>query len=674
MKIKTIYIILIYLLLVNNAVYSQNKRTKRADATFEAGEYYKAIEKYKKIYSKSKTKVIKGEIAFKLGECYRKMNITKYTRKWYSKAVKYHYQNPLAILYLANAHLVRQEYEDAKINYEKYKALVPEDIRGSNGVASCDFAVETTKNPERYIIENIVDINSKQSDYKPAYFRDYSTLLFTSTREGVSGTSLNNNSGENFADIFYTAKDRKGKWSEPVLLKGEANSIFDEGACTVNPSNTTMYYTSCKLIKGETNGCQIYSSKLSGKSWASPELVQLVEDSSISIGHPALSYDELKLYFVANMPGGEGGKDIWLSKRTSKNAKFSKPVNLGKLINTAGDEVFPFVRKDGTLYFASNGHIGIGGLDIYKLETDEDGVKKVVNLKSPINSPADDFGIIFQNKKEKGFFSSTRKGGKGSDDIFSFNLPPILFTIQGTVKDEITENIINKAKVKLIGSDGTSLETFSGIDGSFKFKLKPETDYILTTQKNRYLKGKAKESTKGLTKSQTIALEIFMSPIEQSIEVENIVYDYNKANLRAESEVALDKLIETLNDNPNVTIELSAHTDFRGDEKANETLSQNRAQSVVDYLIKKKIRTDRLTAKGYGEIMPKTVTKKIAQKHSFLKKGDILNEDFINHLKTDEQKEEAHQINRRTEFRVLKTDYNEHGIPVEENKEEEDNE
>ena len=662
MRLKNLLVIIIAILLVNNSLLSQNKRTKRADASFEAGEYFKAIEKYKKIYSKSKTKVIKGEIAFKLGECYRNMNILKHSKKWYYKAVKYRYQNPLAVLYLAEAHLMKQEYEDAKINYEKYKALVPEDIRGSNGIASCDFAVETTKNPERYVIENIGDINSKQSDYKPAYFRDYSTLLFTSTREGVSGTSLNNNSGENFADIFYTAKDRKGKWSEPIPLKGEANSIFDEGACTVNPSNTIMYYTSCKLIKGETNGCKIYSSKLKGKSWASPELVQLVEDSSISVGHPALSYDELELYFVANMPGGEGGKDIWLSKRTSKNSEFGKPVNLGKLVNTAGDEVFPFVRKDGTLYFASNGHIGIGGLDIYKLETDEDGIKKVVNLKSPINSPADDFGIIFQNKKEKGFFSSTRKGGKGSDDIYSFNLPPILFAIKGTVKDEITENIINKAKVKLIGSDGTSLETFSGVDGSFKFKLKPETDYILTTQKNKYLKGKAKESTKGLTKSQTIALEIFMSPIEQSIEVENIFYDLNKANLRPESEVALDKLIETLNDNPNITIELSAHTDFRGTESGNISLSQRRAQSVVDYLIKKGVKPDRLTAKGYGEAVPKTVTKKGARKFSFLKKGDILNEDFINHLETDEQKEEAHQINRRTEFKVLKTDYNEHGI------------
>jgi len=673
MKFKTILIILMSILFVNNNLFSQNKRTRKADASFEAGEYFKAVEKYKKIYSKSKTKVVKGEIAFKLAECYKNMNIVKFSKKWYSKAVRYRYQNPLAILYLADAQLIYKEYEEAKENYEKYKVLVPKDIRGQNGIKSCDFAVETTKNPSRYIVKNINDINSKKSDYKPAYFRDYSTLLFTSTREGGTGSSLNNNSGENFADIFYTAKDRKGKWSEPVPLKGQANSIFDEGACTVNSSNTEMYYTSCKLIKEETNGCQIYHSKLSGKEWSSPELVQLFADSSVSVGHPALSYDELKLYFVTDMAGGEGGKDIWLSKRASKTDAFGKPVNIGKPVNTAGDEVFPFVRKNGTLYFASNGHVRIGGLDIYKLETDESGQKKVINLEAPINSAEDDFGIIFQNKKEKGFFSSTRKGGRGGDDIYSFSLPPIIYAIQGAVKDEITENVINKVKVKLIGSDGTSLETFSGVDGSFKFKLKPETDYILTTQKRGYLKGKAKESTKGLTKSQTIAIEIFMSPISIPVEVENIFYDVGLANLRPESEVALDKLIETLNDNPNITIELSAHTDFRGTEENNIGLSQRRAQSVVDYLIKKGIKQDRLTAKGYGETIPKTVTKKIAQKFSFLKKGNVLDEDFINNLETTEQKEEAHQINRRTEFKVLKTDYNEYGIPVEENKEEEGN-
>jgi len=662
MRLKTIYLLLIYLLLANNVVYSQDRKIKKANASFESGEYFKAVEKYKKIYSKAKTKVIKGEIAFKLGECFRNMNIPKYSRQWYKRAVRYRYQNPLTFLYLADACLIKEDYEDANKNYEKYKELVPSDIRGENGVASCKFAVETQKKPTRYVVNELDGINSRQSDYKPAYFRDYSTLLFTSTREGGNGSSLNHNSGENFADIFYTAKDRKGEWSEPIPIKGQINSIFDEGACIVNASSTEIYYTSCKLVKGENNGCQIYHAKLNGKEWSSPTLIELVEDSTVSVGHPALSFDELTLYFVADMTGGEGGKDIWVSKRKSKSEAFGKPVNVGKPVNTPGDEVFPFVRKNGTLYFASNGHVRIGGLDIFKFEIDKAGNKKVVNLKSPINSSKDDFGIIIQNKKEIGFFSSTRDNGKGSDDIFAFNLPPIIYTITGIVKNEITEHIINRAKVKLRGSDGTSLETFSGKDGNFSFRLNPETDYILTTQKERYLKGKAKESTKGLTRSQTIALEIFMAPIETSIEVENIVYDYNKARLRAESEVALDKLIETLNDNANITIELSAHTDFRGDETKNMDLSQRRAQSVVDYLIKKGVRKNRLTAKGYGESLPKNVTNKIAKKHSFLKKGDVLDEDFIDKLETSEQKEIAHQINRRTEFKVLKTDYNEHRV------------
>ncbi|MBN1251111.1 MAG: OmpA family protein [Bacteroidales bacterium] len=662
MRLQNLLTILFVILLANNTILAQNKKTKKADASFDAGEYFKASEMYKKIYTKANTKILKAELSFKLGECFRKMNIPAQSEKWYKKAVKYRFQNPMAVCYLADAYRMNEKYDDAKIEYEKYTELVPDDIRGSNGIKSCNLADESIKNPERYIIENIKEINSKQSDYKPEYFNDYSTLYFTSTREGGVGNSFNNNSGQNFADIFYSTKDRKGKWSEPVPIKGQANSIFDEGACTINLSNTEMYYTSCKLIKNETNGCQIYRSKLNGNLWSTPELIPLIEDSSISVGHPALSPDELSLYFVADLPEGKGGKDIWIAKRISITQPFGKPINLGSPVNTADDETFPYVKKDGTFYFASNGHIGIGGLDIYKLEKNENGEDIVVNLKSPINSSSDDFAIIFENQDEKGYFSSTRPGGKGSDDIYSFELPPILFAIQGIIKNEITTNVIDKAKVKLIGSNGTSLETFSGVDGSFKFKLKPETDYIITTQKDNFLKGKAKESTKGLNKSQTIAIEIFMSPIEKPIEVENIFYDLNKANLRPESEVALDQLVETLNDNSTITIELSAHTDYRGTDESNLNLSQRRAQSVVDYLIKKGIKPERLTAKGYGESVPKTITTKFAQKYSFLKVGDILNKELIDQLATKEQKEEAHQINRRTEFKVLKTDFNESGI------------
>ncbi|RLD69198.1 MAG: hypothetical protein DRI95_00840 [Bacteroidetes bacterium] len=656
--------VLIFLLIcsVSTFVLAQNNKTKKADATFNAGEYYKASEMYQKLYSKAGTKIFKAELGFKLGECYRHMNIPRKAEKWYKKAVRYKYQDPMSILYLADAMKMNEKYPEAKTEYERYRDVVPDDIRGEKGIESCDLALEWLEKPERFIVTNERSMNSKQSDYRPEYFKGNATIYFTSTREGSSGNKFNNNSGQNFSDIFITLKDRKGEWNHPIPIKGSVNSEFDDGASSINKAGTEMYYTSCKVVKNETVGCQVYHSKFSGNLWTSPELVPLLQDSSISVGHPAISIDGLILYFVAEMEGGMGRKDIWKVERSSKSGTWGKPKNLGKNVNTANDEMFPYENENGDFYFASSGHIGIGGLDIYKLTEEEGGRINVENMKSPINSPADDFAIVFEGKKDKGYFSSTRTGGRGNDDIYSFYLPELVFTLQGTVKDESTENPIGEAKVKLVGSDGTSLETNSGVDGKFKFKLKPETDYIVTTQKVNYLKGKAKESTKGLTKSQDIVTDIFMSPIHIVIEVENIFYDLNRADLRPESTVALDNLVEILNDNNTITIELSAHTDYRGTTESNIDLSQRRAQSVVSYLIDKGIKTERLTAKGYGETEPKVITRKLGAKYAFLKERDVLGEDFINQLSSEEEKEIAHQINRRTEFKVIRTDYSESGI------------
>jgi len=661
MRVIKPLLVLIILIFAGNFVLGQNKKIKKVDDIFEAGEYFKASEKYTKIYSKTKTKVVKAELAFKLGECYRKMNIPRKAERWYNRAVRSRYQDPMAVCYLADAMKMNEKYADALVTYEKFKDLVPDDPRGRDGMQSCELALKWLDNPERYEVENMKELNSKQSDYRPEFFKDNSIIYFTSTREGGVGDKFNNNSGQNFADIFFTMRDRKGKWNEPVPANGDVNTLFDEGACSINMDGSDIYFTSCKAIKNETLGCQIYYSNYTGSGWSQPELVQLIPDSSISVGHPAVSPDELTLFFVAEWKGGAGGKDIWKSTRPSRGQPWGRPVNAGSPVNTVADEMFPYVSKDGTLYFASNGHIGLGGLDIFKLGKDENDRPLVINMKPPINSPSDDFGIIFDGKKEKGYFSSTRSGGRGNDDIYSFELPSLVFTLKGTVRNEINDDVISQAKVKLEGSDGTSLETNSGTDGGFKFRVKPETDYVLTTSKQGFLKGKAAESTKGLTKSTDIVVEIFMSPIDRIIVVENIQYDYNDTTLRPESMVALDKLIEVLNLNSNITIELSAHTDFRGTEQYNQTLSQGRANSVVTYLIKKGIKTERLIAKGYGESEPRKLTKKVAAKYSFLNQGDVLTEDYINNLADDKQREVAHEINRRTEFKVIKTDYNEYG-------------
>jgi peptidoglycan-associated lipoprotein len=277
-------------------------------------------------------------------------------------------------------------------------------------------------------------------------------------------------------------------------------------------------------------------------------------------------------------------------------------------------------------------------------------------MKPPVNSFADDFGIAFEDGNEKGIFSSTRKG-KGNDDLYLFELPPLRFNVTGLVKDEKTGTPITGSVVQLIASDGSNLQAETGTGGDFKFALKANVDYIFLASKKGYLNGKEKETTKGQEKSRDFMVTILLTAIDVPIELPNILYDLDKWDLRPESMVALDKLIETLNDNPNVTIEIMSHTDTRNTEEYNMILSQKRAQSVVDYLVSKGIDLTRLSAKGYGKTSTKIVDAVIATQNPFLKVGTQLTEQFVNSLPNDEQKEIAHQINRRTEFKVLRTDY-----------------
>jgi len=398
------------------------------------------------------------------------------------------------------------------------------------------------------------------------------------------------------------------------------------------------------------------NSKRTGDSWSEPKNLEILPDSLVA-AHPALSSDGLTLYFVSDMTGGSGEKDIWVTTRSGNTSDaWSKPKNLGPDINTGGNELFPYVRNNGTLYFSSDGLIGMGGLDIFKAVPQPDGSWIVQNMKSPINSSADDFGITFENENEKGVFSSTRKG-RSNDELYEFEFPPLRFSITGLVKDEKTGAVITASTVSLIASDGSNLQAETGTSGDFKFTLKPDVDYIFLASKTGYLNGKERETTKGQEKSREFMVTILLTPIDKPIELPNIFYDFNKWDLRPESMVSLDKLVETLNDNLNVTIELMSHTDSRDTEEYNYDLSQKRAQSVVQYLIDKGIEPERLSAKGYGESNPKVVDASVVNQASFLKIGITLSEQYINSLASEEQKEIAHQINRRTEFRVLRTDY-----------------
>lgn len=648
-------VILLFILTASPQLLAQKKKAERAYEFFNAGEYFQAIDHFKNTYSKTKDKAIKADMVFMVAECYRLINDPRNAEIWYKKAVRTAYSKPQAQYWFALSLKKNGKYQQAIDEFRKFKQLVPSDPRPDQEIRACELASEWLRNPEAYKVDELKDIDSKDADFSPAYARDdFGVLYFTSSREDALGNKTHGATGQSFTDIFESRIDKKGKWSMPVSVE-ELNSDFEDGTPNLSSDYKEIYFTRCEAGKRERRGCKIMHSTKKGESWNEPKDIGILSDSVIA-AHPAISPDGLTLYFVSDIAGGYGGKDIWIISREKLSGPWTKPVNAGPDINTGGDELFPYVRSDGILYFSSDGHIGMGGLDIFKAAPQPDGNWVVQNLRPPINSFADDFGITFQDGSESGIFSSTRKG-KGNDELYSFEMPPLKFNITGLVKDEKTGIAIPGSVVQLIASDGTNLQTETGTGGDFKFVLKPAVDYIFLASKRGYLNGKEKETTKGQEKSRDFMVTILLTAIDKPIELPNIFYDFNKWDLRPESMVSLDKLVETLNDNPNVTIELMSHTDSRDTEEYNLTLSQKRAQSVVEYLISKGIELERLTAKGYGESSPKVVDADIVAQYPFLKAGTPLTEQYINSLSNDEQKEIAHQINRRTEFKVMRTDY-----------------
>jgi peptidoglycan-associated lipoprotein len=655
---KQLFLFLLLLIFVaSTSANAQKRKTDKAYASFAAGEYYDAIDLFKDAYSKTKKgdKNQRTELVFMIAECYRITNDPKDAETWYKMAVKSASSKPEAQFWYAESLKKNGKYSLAIDEFKKFKQIAPSDSRAEQEIRSCELASDWLRNPEAYKVDELKDLNSKESDFSPAYGRDdFSLIYFTSSRDGVMGKKTHGATGQNFTDIFESRIDKKSKWSTPVPVEG-INSEFEDGTPSFTSDFKEIYFTRCEAGKREKKGCVIMNAKKTGDKWNIPKNIKLLPDSLVA-AHPSISKDGLTLYFVSDMPGGFGKKDIWKVTRLREGDTWSKPVNLGPDINTTGDELFPYIREDGTLYFSSDGLIGMGGLDIFKATPQPDGAWVVANMKPPINSFADDFGIAFQDGAEKGIFSSTRKG-KGNDDLYSFELPPLRFNVTGLVKDEKTGLPITASVVQLIASDGSNLQAETGSGGDFKFGLKPNVDYIFLASKRGYLNGKEKETTKGQDKSREFMVTIQLTPTDRTIELPNILYDLDKWDLRPESMVSLDKLVETLNDNPNVTIELMSHTDPRNTVEYNLILSQKRAQSVVDYLVSKGIEIDRLTAKGYGKSSPKVVDAAIAAQYPFLKEGTTLSEQFVNTLPNDEQKEIAYQIDRRTEFKVLRTDY-----------------
>ena len=651
---------------------------KKAEQSYAIGEYYAASVNYKKSYSRCapKDKAKRAVRAFMMGECYRHIGYTQKAVVAYTNAIRYNVPDSTAYLHLARQQLKAGQYKQAGQNFEKYLTFDSGSELARSGLLSCELGPQWKAKPNQYTVKREAVFNSRRSDYSPMLVGDDADqLVLSSTRNDAAGDEISGITGLKFGDLFFSRKNEQGKWQPVEVIEGEVNTEYDEGASCLSPDGKTMYFTRCSSDPDYPRYAEIWKSQRSDATWSKPTKCEISRDTLSSFAHPAVSPDGQWLYFVSDLPGGEGGLDIWRTRILDNG--FGGMENLGRPINTAGDEMFPAFRPNGDLYFSSDGHPGMGGLDIFIAREDSVRGTVVENLQYPLNSSADDFGMTFDRWHNRGFFSSSRNDVKGWEHIYSFECPEIVQTVTGWVYEKDGYEL-PAALVYMVGNDGTNLKLSVKGDGSFTQVLTPGVDYVFLGTCKGYLNVKNEIRVEQSEESEEYTLQFPLPPINVPVLIDNIFYEFDKADLTPESTEALDKLVDMMNENPNITIELSAHCDYRGNDNYNQRLSQRRAESVVRYLIDHDIAKDRLTAVGYGESRPKVITKKLAETllagtpKVEVQEGDTLTEAYILNIKDKDEQEVLNALNRRTEFRVLRTTYgttlNEYNPQAEEEK------
>lgn len=634
-----------------------DKNLKKGEKFLSLGEYYDAADQFKQAYTKTppKERENRGKLALKMARCYNKINSTPKAVNAYRNAIRYNQASLDDHLAYARLLLKNGEYKQAEKEFRILVDSMPDNILAQNGLKSAQMSPLWKKAGSRYQVKKMDVFTSRRADYSPMLLGDEADqLYFTSTRNDAQGDELSGITGTKAGDIFYSEKDDKGKWSRPEAIATGLNTDYDEGACCFTPDGKEMYLTQCVTDPASPRFAQIVTSSRSDAAWGKVQKLEITQDTLSTYAHPAISPDGEWLYFVSDMPGGMGGYDIWRVRITPSG--LGGVENLGAPINTPGDEMFPTFRPNGDLYFSSNGHIGMGGLDIYIARIDEKTHQyKIEHPGYPLNSEADDFGMTFEGPHNRGFFSSNRKDGRGYDHIYSFNNSEIVTTMKGWVYEKDGYEL-PAAQVMIVGNDGTYRKLPVKSDGSFTLPIHPEVDYLVMASCKGFLNHKEELRIDSAKESKEYVLQFPLASISAPVLIDNIFYDFDKATLTPASTQALDKLVALLKENSHVTIELSAHCDYKGNSEYNKRLSQRRAQTVVDYLIAHGIEKDRLTPVGYGKERPKTIRRKLTEKYPWLKEDDVLTQDFI--LKqTREHQEICNQLNRRTEFKVLRTTY-----------------
>ncbi len=625
-----------------------------ADRQLATGEYAEAAKTYRKLYNKLKKSNLRHQraaVAFRLGECHRHLSQAPRAAIAYQNAIRYGYPDSTALLYLAQMLHAQGKYAAAIDRYNEYLGIDSANTMARIGLAGSKMALDKNR-ATRYIVRPFKIVNTRRSDYAPMYSDKTADILYyTTTDEKVTGERRSTVTGIKNGDIWMLRKDENGRWMRPEPATGDINTDADEGAVSFSPDGSTMYLSRAAQSDSRDTGVEIFVSERADAQWSTPVKFTISDDSTASCAHPAASPDGAWLYFASDMPGGYGGKDIW---RINLRKPGSQPCNLGPMVNTPADEMFPYLLTDSVMFFSSNGWPGFGGLDIFRAQLNESGTWSVANMGSPINSAADDYGITY-GIGENGFFTSNRGDGRGYDHIYSFTLPDLTIRISGWVLDRDEEPVAN-AVIRIVGNDGSNQKQVAKADGSFTFPLQRGVKYAMMAGAKGYLNSRQEFVSDTAEVDAEYTIDFLLASVSKPVVVDNIYYDYDKASLRPESETALDEMAQVLRDNPSVSIEMASHTDRHGSDLYNERLSARRAQAVVDYLISAGIDPERLTARGYGKSRPKTITKRLAREHPAFAEGTVLTEEFILTLGEPLQAE-ADQINRRTEFQVISIVY-----------------
>ncbi|QNF35759.1 PD40 domain-containing protein [Adhaeribacter swui] len=637
---------------------AQKITLKEADALFKRFQYALALPAYQQLLKNQKPTLY---LTRQIAECYRQLNQAKETEIWYNRVLQFPDAAPEALKYAADAARKNSHYEKAKQQYLQYGQRVPDQAGLANQLAAiCDSAQLWLAQPQPYELQKPKGINSTNADFSPVIFQN--NLVFTSDRP--FGTSKKKNTsgwtGKPFPKLYLSIKKNDGQYEAPVPFDKNINNKYHNGSATFSPDSQTMYFTRIDQQKGGAvktntdpfswvkfeanedtyiNRLEIFVSRKTNQGWSEPEPFPYNNPEVYSVGHPALSPDGETLYFVSDMPGGFGQTDIYYCTRQAGN-RWSKPVNAGKVINTSGKESFPVVSPTGKLYFASEGHPGMGGLDIFEAEGAKANWKNLKNLKFPLNSPADDFGITFDETSEGGFLVSNRNSAEGTDDIYAFKLVQTRCTLAGKVVEHIpgtkgtfTDKPVTQVLIRFYAAgDTTALTTYSDAQGNFTFPVKSGATYTIKASKQGYLLNSTEitPTCGGEVEVFPVSIVLNRNALNNTIVLENIYYDFDKFDIRPEAMPELDKLVRILQDNPTIRIELGSHTDSRQTAAYNQRLSQLRAEAAVNYIISRGIAPERLIAKGYGETQ------------------------LLNDCKDGVTCSELeHQINRRTVVRIL---------------------